>query len=320
MTSVKAAAGSLFLFLAIVASGVPYGAYVVNDVTGANDCPLCNNGDILTGSICTCPAQATSLQNFRIINDCGAAAKDPFRGAFITLCDAPDNSSSWGGGFQLGMGGACRYGNPKTQNCSCPSGFTPQVNSAIVDGLESSSIIFCYRGLAAKSAMFGGSFQMTDEQACLAGNPFVLGSPCACPPGFSVNPIRVLSTPQQGSFINFCFPPVGPPPPAPGAVFQLSIYNTMINPRCGYNADKIYNAVNGQCVKSSHSDLPSVAFFCVNGEVAMYEYEDRVDPYCEGPPVAIYYMPNGQCIFNAYLPYLSGLGPSDNAVVAPFCN
>ena len=78
----------LIAFSASTVTALPYGAYVVNDVTAYNDCPLCNSGDILTGSICTCPALATSIQNFRILNDCGAP-HSLYRGAFIGLVGIP---------------------------------------------------------------------------------------------------------------------------------------------------------------------------------------------------------------------------------------
>ena len=303
-----------------VVSAIPFGAYVVNDVSTANDCPLCNSGDILTGDICTCPASATSMQNFRIINDCGTLNKDAYRGAFITVCDMPDNSSIWGGGYQVNTDGTCRYGNPTTGNCSCPPGNIVQATKAIVDGLTETNIVFCYHPLAKLNPNFGGSFQLTDSSMCIAGNPFVLGSGCSCPAGYVPNRLRVLSTPQQGSYISFCFPPIGPTPPAPGTPYQLLAYSDTADPTCAFNADKSVTVTLNTCYKSQRSDLPSVSVSCVNGELAVWTYADRVDPFCEGAPTFVNYMPVGQCVVNQELHFnIPGLDNQDILFVAPFC-
>lgn len=317
----------IFMLIAIVTTvvtAIPYGAYVVTDPQQNKSpwCPACNSGDILTGSICTCPAAATSIENFRIIIDCGAINQVPYTGAFITLCDMPVNNSIWGGGYQIDSTGTCRYGNPTTQNCSCPVGFVAQVTNAIVDGLTQSNIVFCYRPAAKLDPNFGGSFQQTDSSICIAGNPFALGQACACPSGYVPNRLRVLSTPQQGSYISFCFPPIGPAPPGPGTSFTLLAYNSQVDSTCQYRADKSVTVTLGTCYQAHHNDLPSVSFLCVNGELTVYVYEDRVDPFCEGGPVkyGITYMPVGQCVVNQYLQFcIPGLGMDDIYFVAPFC-
>ena len=310
----------LIAFSASTVTALPYGAYVVNDVTAYNDCPLCNSGEILTGSICTCPALATSIQNFRILNDCGAP-HSLYRGAFITLCDIPDNSSIWGGGYQINAAGTCRYGNPITGNCSCPAGFLSQFTNAIVDGLTQTNIVFCYRPKATLNPNFGGSFQLTDSSICLAGNPFALGGACACPSGYAPNRLRVLSTPNQGSYLSFCFPPIGPAPPGPGTPFTIIAHNDMVDPTCVYNGDRSITITLGTCYKTNHNPLPSVSFKCVNGELAIFAYQTRVDPYCEGAPLSgITYMPVGQCVVNQYLHWVvPGLDIYDIFFVAPFC-
>lgn len=182
----------------------PWGsAFEVNDP----NCGQCENGNLLTGG-CSCPKNFAS-QSFRVLNDCSGQ-----HGGNINVCWGGD--SEYGGAFQVddnapGSQG-CRSHNPYTQGCSCLPGFTASpclrtlvdVNAAVSDNKTNSngvriigSCIFTCENLSAPPTSFGGSYQVTDYNTCMANNLRTGG--CGCPSGFRPQPLRTLVDRNRGA-------------------------------------------------------------------------------------------------------------------------
>lgn len=80
--------------------------------------PVCGAGQFLTYN----GAYQCASVNTPSIPTCGATQVLTASNGQLSCVDAPD-TNRFGGIYTMNMDGTCRYGNPLTGACSCPSGF-----------------------------------------------------------------------------------------------------------------------------------------------------------------------------------------------------
>ena len=122
----------------------------------------CNTTNPLTGA-CSCPDDFETLN----MNEAGA-----------TVCwsEKSDAGWEWGGAFDK-SGSTCVVANPRTEDCTCPSGFTELFLTEVGASV-------CWAGHDTQPGWrFGGAFDATAAGGCSTANPQT--DQCTCPDGFT---------------------------------------------------------------------------------------------------------------------------------------
>lgn len=186
------------------------GSFAVNDPGACNACDEPNP----MGGTCGCPAGFPVVSTARILDDCS-----DIRGARLTFCGSSTTAGyDWNGVYEIddavGCSAGCRLPNALTGACSCPAGATPIKLRTLVDttcGTRIGSQLVLCLGSSAKTATFGGAFQVDDPvpggYGCRVANPKT--GACSCPPGVRARTHRVIADTDAGpigSRITVCGP------------------------------------------------------------------------------------------------------------------
>jgi hypothetical protein len=169
----------------------------------AQDLALCGAACVpntYTGS-CTCPAGYVA-STLRRLAPCSVLANPT--AANLSVCGS-STPGTFGGLFQsdTNCDQPCVTPNVYTRACACPAGTTGLMNFELLADTT------CGRSRAVRTYLcgrvssganhgggFGGAYLLADPasgmSACRQGNPFVTGSPCACPTGYGSVLNRVL--------------------------------------------------------------------------------------------------------------------------------
>jgi hypothetical protein len=123
------------------------GAFQVDDIDGqCGATAQCRVGNPMAGDSCACPAGFDTAISLRSIVrlPCGGTET----GTVIVLCGNKNvPMRSFGGAYQFDdVAPQCRFGNPYTGDCTCPSGTVDRVYRVMVDGaagLYGSTIHLC---------------------------------------------------------------------------------------------------------------------------------------------------------------------------------
>ncbi|KAH3742715.1 Lysosomal alpha-mannosidase [Pelomyxa schiedti] len=154
----------------------------------------CENINRMTGK-CTCEAGGFTSDpslGARIVSDGTGTTNEP--GYLFYCASSMSTVTGWGGMYQRDAdvpdGQGCRYPNPYTGACSCPSGYqsiTTQIMTDTVKLIEliSSNVTFCWSNPSSSATFaFGGVYQKSSSDECLTSNP-ATGS-CSCSSEFPI--------------------------------------------------------------------------------------------------------------------------------------
>lgn len=123
----------------------------------------CNTTNPLTGA-CSCP---TDFQTLNLAE------------SGVTMCwsDESDAGWEWGGAFDKNSADStCVTANPRTADCTCPSGFTELF-------MSEADVSVCWAGNGTQDGwQFGGAYDNASG-GCNTANPQT--EDCTCPGGFT---------------------------------------------------------------------------------------------------------------------------------------
>jgi len=171
----------------------------------------CKYPNPFTAGSCSCPAGFSpgKINDFLNPSCVGGLYDDPDDvtencGVEQYQCTSTTSTAyGFGGTYEVRLSDKfCRYKNPFTNECSCPSGFTASmfdafINPECVNGFYNDDILTSDCGMeryqctstSAASYGFGGIYELNyTDNSCRYENPFT--NACSCPTGFSSKKIN----------------------------------------------------------------------------------------------------------------------------------